>query len=66
MPVINVQHFPETLLNLASVRSLLEPIRQHKLPVDCILPPVRICAFRATCRAAVCRNEPACPGSKGH
>jgi hypothetical protein len=69
MSVIDVHHSRKMLLARTSVRSLLEPVRQQELPVDRILPPVGICAFRATCKASVCRNDrndPACSGSKGH
>jgi hypothetical protein len=67
MPVIEVHPSPETHLAQTSVRSLLEPIRQRKLPVDRISPAIRICAFRA-CKASVCygdRDDPACSRSKG-
>jgi hypothetical protein len=69
MPVTEIHPSPETHLGQTSVRSLLDPIRQRKLPVDRISPAIKICAFRATCKASICptdRDKPACPGSKGH
>jgi hypothetical protein len=69
MPVTEVYPSPETQLTQTSVRSLLHPIRQRKFPVDGNSPPIRTCAFRATCKASIYhsdRNDPTCSGSKGH
>jgi hypothetical protein len=69
MAAIEVQHFRKTHVARTSVRSQLEPVRHQELPDDTILPPAGICAFRATCKASVCRNgrkDPTCSGSKGH
>jgi hypothetical protein len=69
MSVTNAHHSTGTHLIPTSVRSPLEPNRQRKLPVNRILPPIRICAFRASCKASVChsdRDDPACSRSKGH
>jgi hypothetical protein len=68
MPVTEVYPSPEKLTQ-TSVRSLLQPIRQHKCPVDRNSPPIKTCVFRATCKASACGNErddPTCSGSRGH
>ena len=67
MPVTEVHQCSGAQRTQMLVRSLLQPIRQP--PVDRNSPPIRTCAFRATCKASIChndRNDPTCSGSRGH
>jgi hypothetical protein len=68
MPITEVRPAPETHPTQTSVRLLLKPVRQPKLPVDSTSPPIGICALRAACKASVCHNDREDPslGSRGH
>jgi hypothetical protein len=69
MVAIEFHHSRKTHVAWTSVGFHLEPVRHQELPDDTILPPAGICAFRATCKASVCRNDrkdPTCSSSKGH